>query len=166
MRRRSRHGLLLLAALAGLGRGCAAAPPPDAAAAAGELAEVALDRAELERLERLASDFYRRLENRRFNSIATFQDPGLREFFRTIESYSDYYAELAFALENADFEASRPTRVQVRAYTRDAALRVRVHVLFVGENAQPLRFWSTRLQRDDIWELGAEGRWWVIPGKV
>ena len=150
--------LLLAWALACAG---AAPAPDDLASGAAESAPL-----DLSRLERLAGDFYRRLENRRFNSIATFQDPGLHEFFRSRESYSDYYAELAHALELSNFEASRPTRVEVQEYTQDAALRVRVRVRFVGENGLPLRWWSIELLREDIWELGAEGRWWIVPGKV
>jgi hypothetical protein len=130
----------------------AAAPPPSGV--------------EVGRLEKLASDFYHRLENRRFNSIATFQDPGLREFFRSDESFSDYYAELAHALEIANFEASRPTSVELGELVQDAALRVRIRVRFVGENGLPLRWWTTTLDREDVWELGTEGRWWIVPGKV
>lgn len=114
----------------------------------------------------LAKDFYSRLESRRFNSIATFQDPGLHEFFRTRESYQDYYAELAHELENADFEASRPTGVNIQADFRESARRVWLVVEFVGENGLPLRWWETSILRTDLWEIDSSGRWWIIPGKV
>ena len=39
-------------------------------------------------------------------------------------------------------------------------------VLFTGENGLPLRWWETNLLRDDIWEVDADGRWWIVPGKV
>jgi hypothetical protein len=121
---------------------------------------------DLGRLRSLARDFYDRLENRRFNSLATFQDPGLREFFRTRESYSDYYAELAFELESARFEASRPTRVEVDAAARVSASQVRLWVRFTGENGLPLRWWEIDLVREDVWEIDQSGRWWIVPGKV
>ena len=121
---------------------------------------------DLPRLRELARDFYARLENRRFNSLATFQDPGLREFFRSEESYSDYYAEVAYELELSNFEASRPTRVRIRSATRESANRVRLVVQFTGENGLPLRWWKTDREREDVWEVDATGRWWVVPGKV
>lgn len=121
---------------------------------------------DLARLRELARDFYDRLENRRFNSLATFQDPGLREFFRTQESYSDYYAELAYELELAHFEASRPTRVEVLAATRESADRVRIVVRFTGENGLPLRWWQIDREREDVWQVDDSGRWWIVPGKV
>jgi hypothetical protein len=123
----------------------------------------ALDR---EHLMALATDFYSRLERRRFNSIATFQDPGLHEFFRSRDTYQDYYAELAHELENADFEASRPIRVTIQKDFRDSASRVWLLVEFVGENGLPLRWWETSIVRIDLWEVDASGRWWIVPGKV
>lgn len=144
-----------------LGVACAAPAPV-------ELVEVYQGGPELDlpRLRELARDFYDRLENRRFNSLATFQDPGLREFFRTQESYSDYYAELAYELELAHFEASRPTRVEVLAATRESAARVRLVVRFTGENGLPLRWWQIDREREDVWEVDGSGRWWIVPGKV
>jgi len=121
---------------------------------------------DLARLRELARDFYDRLENRRFNSLATFQDPGLREFFRTQESYSDYYAEVAYELELAHFEASRPTRVEVLTATRESEARVRMVVRFTGENGLPLRWWQIDHEREDVWEVDDSGRWWIVPGKV
>ena len=41
----------------------------------------------------------------------------------------------------------------------------RVSVLMVGQNGRPLRWWTTRLLRDDRWER-RDGRWWIIPGKL
>jgi hypothetical protein len=154
-----KRGLACL--LVGLVLGCTTAPPPEAREVYTGGPELDLDG-----LDRLARDFYSRLENRRFNSLATFQDPGLREFFRTTQSHSDYYAELAFVLELTAFEASRPTRVRILSTERESANRVRMYVLFTGENGLPLRWWEIDMLREDIWETDASGRWWIVPGKV
>lgn len=136
----------------------------------------------------LANDFYKRIANRRFNSIATYQDPSLREFFRTEQAWSDYYADLVQKLEDASFEAVRPTRVDIVSIDfeeRDAAetegmdpaqvdplitvlepqLTARIVVRFTGENGKPLRWWSTSTLRKDRWKR-IEGRWWIVPGKL
>lgn len=110
-------------------------------------------------------DFYERLSNRRFNSIATFSDPALREFFESLESFSDYYADLAQALAGANFEANRPNEVYVDGVCFERPDAVRVDLRFVGEDGRPLRWWTTRLRREDRWERRDE-RWWIIPGKV
>ena len=136
--------------MAGLLLGLACAGPRVTPPEPGYTGEPQLD---IERLRSLARDFYDRLENRRFNSLATFQDPGLREFFRSRESYSDYYAELAYELETAHFEASRPTRVSVEAAVREAPDRVRLWVRFTGENGLPLRWWQIDLIREEVWEV-------------
>ncbi len=114
---------------------------------------------------RLAGDFYGRLANRRFDSIATYQDPGLREYFETEESFADYYADLAQALSGANFEAHRPSSVEIQAIESPAPDRVIVQVRFVGANGLPLRWWTTELLRTDRWRQSAGGRWWVVPGK-
>ncbi|MED5262465.1 MAG: hypothetical protein VX574_08740 [Myxococcota bacterium] len=143
--------------LAGLGAcvamACATptAPPPESP--------------ELDRLESLAAIFYTRVSNRRFNSISTFHDPALREFFHSSEAFADYYADLADALALASFEYNRPESVVVEEFEPDGVGRVQVRVRFQGENNKPLRFWSTSLVRVDQWEL-ADGRWWIIPGKL
>ncbi len=118
-----------------------------------------------ERLLPLTEIFYDRVVARRFNSKATYDDPALREFFRTRESFSDYYASFAEALDSNNFESHRPTSVRLRAIRRTEVSQVEVLVHFRGENAKPLRWWSTGLDRSDIWEY-RDGRWWIIPGKV
>lgn len=156
--------LVLSLCIVAMGLGACATPDAAARLRASEPAGLApIDR---ERLLLLAEDFYSRLESRRFNSIATFQDPGLHEFFRSRDSYQDYYAELAHELENENFEASRPTRVSIEANYRESALRVWLVVRFVGENGLPLRWWETELVRTDLWEIDTSGRWWIVPGKV
>ena len=113
----------------------------------------------------LTKVFYDRVTARRFNSLATYEDPALREFFRTQESFSDYHAAFAEALDRANFEYNRPTAVRLESIKRGALNRVEVRVYFRGENAKPLRFWSTHVMRVDQWEFSG-GRWWVVPGKV
>ncbi len=123
------------------------------------------DRSDDPVLDRLAGDFYERISNRRFNSIATYRDPALREFFRTTQAWSDYYANLVQALDDAHFEAIRPTRIQLLAIARAGPEQVIVSVRFTGENGLPLRWWRTRIVREDQWER-EDGRWWIVPGKL
>jgi hypothetical protein len=40
-----------------------------------------------------ASDFYAHLERRRFNTLETFNDPAIRNQFRTETRFFDYYAD-------------------------------------------------------------------------
>ena len=116
-------------------------------------------------LGRLAADFYGRLANRRFNSIATYQDPALREYFQSIEAYSDYYADLAQVLADTHFEANRPTSVEVLEIETDGPDSAVVVVRFTGENGLPLRWWKTGVDRTDQWRRESD-RWWIIPGKL
>ena len=98
------------------------------------------DTPEMRDLRRLAQVFYTRISNRRFNSISTFHDPALREFFQSPEAFSDYYADLADALANANFEYNRPDAVSVEGMEPDGQDRVRMEVLFVGQNGKPLPY--------------------------
>ena len=117
------------------------------------------------RLPRLAEVFYQRIANRRFNSIATFHDPALREFFASREAFADYYADLAQALDEVRFEANRPLRIVPVEFEPNDSNMVLVHVQFIGDNARPLRWWSSRLLRTDQWEY-RDGRWLILPGKL
>lgn len=110
-----------------------------------------------------ASQFYERLTGRRFNSLATFRDPTLREFFQTQESFSDYFSDLAQDLADANFERNQPLATSVEEFLVDGPGRARVRVKMGGDNGLPLRFWSTALVREDRWER-RDGRWWIIPG--
>jgi len=130
--------------------------------AAGSAVEVVTDSPEVEFHAR-ASQFYDRLTGRRFNSLATFRDPSLREFFESQESFSDYFADLAQDLAEANFEHNEPLATSVEEFVVDAPGRARVRVWMGGENGLPLRFWSTRLEREDRWER-RNGRWWIVPG--
>lgn len=113
----------------------------------------------------LSKIFYGRITARRFNSLATYEDPALREFFMSREAFSDYYAALAEALARANFEYNRPTAIWLQSIRRSGPNQVEIRVRLRGENAKPLRFWSTHLVRTDLWEF-SRGRWWVVPGKV
>jgi hypothetical protein len=112
-----------------------------------------------------ATEFYARLEGRRFNSIATFRDAGLREYFRDERTFSDYYADLAQQLADAHLERSRPVGTAVEEFLVDAPGRARVRVRIRGDHGLPLRWWATEVVREDRWER-ADGRWWILPGSL
>jgi hypothetical protein len=136
------------------------APEPRPAAESG--VEVLTASPEVEFHQR-AARFYERLTGRRFNSLATFRDPALREYFETPESFSDYFSDLSQDLAEANFERNQPLAASVEEFAVDAPGRARVRVRMGGENGLPLRFWSTRVVREDRWERRG-GRWWIIPG--
>jgi hypothetical protein len=112
-----------------------------------------------------AEAFYHRLIQRRFNTLETFNDPLLRDKFRTENRFFDYYADLADGLNVANFERSRPIRIDIQGFIFESPLLVRVQVRFVGEDDRPLRPNKTSLVRLDRWER-ADGRWWVAPEKL
>ena len=109
--------------------------------------------------------FYSRLARRRFNTLATFRDEFLRDYFRSETSFSDYYADLADSMEVAHFEQNRPLSLDVVEFVVEGQGSARVTTRIVGENGLPLRFWKTRLDREDRWER-VEGTWWIVPGKL
>jgi len=113
----------------------------------------------------LSKIFYERINNRRFNSKATFDDPALREYFHTAEAFADYYANFAESLARENFESRSPTSVRLLEIRRRSRNRVSIRVRYRGENAKPLRWWSTFVERVDAWEF-VSGRWWIVPGKV
>jgi hypothetical protein len=112
-----------------------------------------------------ASAFYGRLARRRFNTLDTYQDKQLRRYFRTEESYADYYANLAHALGEAHFRRDKPLSVEVLEFAMEAPGRARVTARLVGKNGLPLRFWDVSLRREDRWER-IDGSWWIVPGKL
>ena len=113
----------------------------------------------------LSEIFYNRITSRRFNSRATFEDPSMRQFFPTIEAYSDYYAGLVDALDRANIRFNRPTRVELLGIETDPAGSIYLSLQFTGRNDLPLRWWNATLSRRDQWRW-QDGRWWVVPGKV
>lgn len=125
---------------------------------------VVSDQAVVDFYER-ANLFYSRLARRRFNTLATYRDELLRDYFRSESSFSDYYADLAQAMDDAHFEQNRPLELHVLEFVVDGPGSARVTTRIVGENGLPLRWWSTRLDRVDRWER-VDGSWWIIPGKL
>jgi hypothetical protein len=132
------------------------APEGGATAVAGETALSFQERAEA---------FYGQLIQRRFNALETFNDPVLRQHFQSLDLFFDYYADLATALDDANFEKSRPTQVTVEEFVFENETRVRVQVRFTGEDDRPLRPNRVGLVRLDRWER-ADQSWWVEPGKL
>jgi hypothetical protein len=125
-----------------------------------------VERRSLTRMSQLADIFYQRLSHRRVNSISTFHDPALREFFHSEEAFADYYADLVQALDLEHFRANRPQQIDLLSlHVEKGADRVVVIVAFRGDNALPLRFWSVDYSRRDVWEY-SDDRWWIIPGKL
>jgi hypothetical protein len=161
-RARGRAAALSAVAVLSWAAGCAArggpipAPEGGATAVAGETALSFQERAEA---------FYARLIQRRFNALETFNDPVLRQHFQSLDLFFDYYADLATALDEANFERSRPTRVMVEELVFESETQVRVQVRFVGEDDRPLRPNQVALVRLDRWHR-ADASWWVEPGKL
>jgi hypothetical protein len=152
---------------AGLVLGCSGWPP--FGGGAGDVADAAQgielveDPAVLEFYER-ASAFYGRLARRRFDSIETYQDEGLRDFFRSESAYADYYADLTSALVESHFEKNRPLALEVLELRLEGPGRARVITRIVGEDGRPLRPGHVQLERNDRWER-SDGVWRIEPGR-
>jgi len=113
-----------------------------------------------------AEAFYQRLIRRRFNALETFNDPYLREHFRSVDRFFDYYASLATDLDDAHFQKSRPGAVAVQEFVFASPTEVRVLILFSGKDDRPLRgLADVGLLRLDRWER-ADNRWSITPGKL
>jgi hypothetical protein len=111
-----------------------------------------------------ASAFYGRLARRRFDSIETYQDEALRGFFSSEANYADYYADLAGALVEAQFEKNRPLSLEVLELRLEGPGRGHVHTRIVGDDGRPLRPGRVRLERNDRWER-VDGVWRIAPGR-
>jgi hypothetical protein len=148
-------GLLCVSCFAG-----SPMPPPDLS----EGVEIVDSRGITSFYER-ASAFYDRMARRRFNTLATYEDPTLRRYFQDTASFSDYYADLANQLAEAHFAKNRALELTVEEVLVDGPGRARVKVRIVGENALPLRLRRVILDREDRWER-VGGEWWVVPGKL
>ena len=109
--------------------------------------------------------FYTTLIRRRFNTLETFNDRVLRDHFQTPDAFFDYYADLAQSLNEARFERSRPTTVQIEEFLFENRFIAQVQVRFVGKNSRPLNPGISVLIRLDRWER-VDGRWWIRPGKL
>jgi hypothetical protein len=154
------RGLVVAAVL--LGSACAPSGGHIPLPAGGS---VAVDSETAVSFHRRVEAFYQRLIRRRFNALETFEDPMLRDYFRSPDLFFDYYADLAQALAEAHFEKSRPLGFEVQEFAFEGAGRAQVQVRFAGEDDRPLRPGKTSLVRRDRWEW-AEGSWWIIPGKL
>lgn len=142
--------------------GCAAATPNLPTPPGGA---VVVSSEEALAFRRRVEGFYPRLAHRRFNALETFNDYIMREHFQTPDLFFDYYADLAQALVEADFEKSRPLSVEVEEFLFEDARTAQVQVRFVGYDDRPLRPGRTSLVRIDRWER-VEGVWWIRPGKL
>jgi len=155
---------LLCTALSGLllGTACASSsghipkPPSGSVGVAGGYAIDFFQRAE---------KFYQTLILRRFNTLETFNNSVLRDHFQTPDAFFDYYADLAESLDDAHFDRSRPTGVEVEEFLFENRFIAQVQVRFVGENSLPLNPGKAVLIRLDRWER-INGRWWIAPGKL
>jgi hypothetical protein len=110
-----------------------------------------------------ASAFYGRLAKRRFDSIQTYQDEVLRDYFRSEEAFADYYADLTSALVEAHFEKNRPLALEVLELALEGPGRARVSTRLLGQDGRPLRRGEVSLERTDRWER-SDGVWWIVPG--
>lgn len=126
--------------------------------------EVVSHRAIVEFQER-AQAFYDRLSLRRFNTHATFTDTVLREHFQNEPAFFDYYAEFAFALDQASIEKNRVLIAEVKEFAVDGPGRARVQVRIRSNNGRPLQYWTVVSERTDLWER-VDGVWYVVPGKL
>lgn len=154
--RRCTWALLVLLTTACASSGTISEPPGGSVAVGPETALA---------FHRRAEAFYRRLIQRRFNTIETFNDSVLREHFASVDLFFDYYADLAQSLADAHFEKSRPLEVEVEEFLFEDRERARVQLRFVGADDRPLRPGKTTLVREDRWER-SEGTWWITPGKL
>ena len=119
----------------------------------------------LDKIFQRTSTFYKRLAGRRFNTLASYRDDGLRSFFRTDRAHADFFADFTGALRRANFERNRPLRLEVIEFRLEAPGRAIVSTRIIGENDLPLRWWRSELLREDRWER-TEGTWWLAPGRI
>ena len=109
--------------------------------------------------------FYGRLVQRRVNTLETFNDPLLRQYFRSEDLFFDYYAELAQSLADAHFEKSRPFAVEVEELIFESDALAHVQVVFRGYDNRPLRPNRVALVRRDQWQFEKDA-WSITPGKL
>ncbi|MEM7413794.1 MAG: hypothetical protein AAF430_26435 [Myxococcota bacterium] len=159
---RRRGAPVLWAMVLALSAACAGAPPPIAAPESGA---TAVDSERVLSLRRRAEGFYLRLAYRRFNTLETYNDFIMRDHFRSLDLFFDYYADLAEDLALADFEKSRPTRIEVLEFLFEDSETAKVLVRFHGDDGRPLRPGAREIVRTDRWER-ADGIWWILPGKL
>ena len=115
-------------------------------------------------VRRRVEGFYLRLAHRRFNTVETYNDRIMREHFRDLNLFLDYYADLAQALADSNFEKRRPLTVEVSEISFEGPELARVEVRFVGADDRPLRPGKVDLVRVDHW-VREDSIWWLQPGK-
>jgi len=162
-----RHGIAFLAILMSIACAGSVATPWAESISQSDRARVFENLSEEARgsLISLSEIFYERVSSRRFNSRATFEDPSMRQFFPTVAAYSDYYAALVDALDQANIRVNRPTEIELLGIDVDPSGSLRLSLRFIGRNDLPLRWWNAVMLRTDEWRW-LDGRWWVVPGKV
>ena len=109
--------------------------------------------------------FYRALEDRAMDTIATYEDARLRGYFAGSQQFSDYYASLAAQLRGAEFSHARPQLTQIREFWFDGPDLAHVEVLIHGNHQRLLRFWGIQVVRVDTWRY--DGSTWLLsPGQL
>lgn len=165
--RRLALGVALAALLAGAS-GCslwpfgggAEGPAPDPA-----YGVVEVDSEAITSFYERAASFYARIAGRRFNTLSTYRDEVLREYFRTESAFADYYADLAADMADAHFERNRPVLLEVVEMRLSGPGEAEVVARIVGEDGRPLRPGETRIERVDRWER-VGGSWWIVPARL
>ena len=109
--------------------------------------------------------FYRSLERIPLDVLMTYEDPDLRAHFADPSSFSDYYADLADQVREANFRNGRAESVEIRQFRFETPELARVDVELMGRHDRGLRFWQFGLPRTDTWRL-IEGSWMLSPGKL
>jgi hypothetical protein len=160
MNRRARGGGATILAL-GLTLACACA----SGGGAPIVPPVPLEPGAEAELRRRVEGFYLRLAHRRFNTVETYNDRIMREHFRDMNLFLDYYADLAQALADSHFEKRRPLAVEVREIAFEGPELAQVEVRFVGADRRPLRPGKVELVRVDRW-VRQDRIWWIEPGKL
>jgi hypothetical protein len=164
--RAASRALLLAAALAAAG--CSLWPfgrEPEGPAPDPAYGVVEVDSEAITGFYARAESFYGRIAQRRFNTLSTYRDEVLREFFRTEAAFADYYADLAADMAEASFERNRPLVLEVVEMRLSAPGEAEVVTRIVGEDGRPLRPGKTALERVDRWER-VGGRWWIVPAQL
>lgn len=154
MKRALACAVLMLAMGCGTSIGPIPAPPDGA---------VEVDPATALSFQARTEAFYQRLIRRRFNALETFNDRFLRKHFRTEDAFFDYYADLATALDEANFERSQPDVTTVIDFLFGTPTSALVQVRYRGNDDRPLRPNAVDLVRIDRWDW-QDDNWWITPG--
>ena len=113
-------------------------------------------------LARRLDEFYRSLENRTLDTLATFEDRRLRAYFADDIAFSDYYASLAAQVRRALLRYGRVDDVQVVEFSLKEDDHALVQIQLSGKHQRQLHFWRVELERTDSWRR-LSGRWFLVP---